>query len=256
MMKRTISWLRPGLASVALIPLVAACSTRPAEAPTGAQIEPGTQAGQVPEAQAQQAPGAMGAQPGQENVPGAMGQQPGQAGQPFAQAGQQPGQQYGQPGQPPGQMGQQPGQVGQQGFGAGLGEQGEAATMSEKAACDALAQSSRLRVEDTKNGVTIVATPKAGQSLATTRDDAKRFDQMVHGAAAARTGEACGLADLVRQPNVTSHVTEGANDVRITLSTPNANEAKALRRIARDEVNSLTKGAGKQQPQMQHQPQR
>lgn len=239
-MKHSISWLRAAVGPAALIPLAVACSHRQAETPTG---------GTMPETGSSQAgTSAQVGQEGQVGSPGVSGDQ-GQIGQPgqLSQQGRgnQPGNQ-GQTNQGPGNQ-SQTSPYGDQGFGAGLGEQpgqagqqGESA-MSEKIACDALANNAKLRVEDVQGGVSIVATPKTGQDLATVRDDARRLESAIHGAHGAQQ-ETCGIAELARLPSVTAQVVETGNQVRINMTTTNAGEVRDLRRIARDEVQSLTKG--------------
>ena len=231
-MKHTISWLRAAIGPAALIPLAVACSHRQAEAPS-VGITPENQTGMSAQTGSQQG------QSGQQGTSGMTGGQ-GQIGQPgqYAQQGQGAGQGAGQ-----GNFGEQGSQYGSQGFGAGLGEQqqGESAT-SEKVACDALANSAKMRVEDVQGGVSIVVTPKAGQEFSTVRDDARRLENTFHGAHSAQQGDTCGIAELARLPSVTAQVIEGNNNMRIQLTTTDDKEVKDLRRIARDEVNNLIKG--------------
>lgn len=262
-MKRTIKCLVMAFGPAAVLPLVMACS-RPAQPPT-----------------APTAPGETGTPPGQQ-APGAPTEVPGQAptgptGQlgTQEQMGQQPQMGQGQMGQ--GAMGQQPGQMqpgaqgqqqGQQGLGSGLGQQGQqpptpseqpgtTTGVNERALCESLASEGRMRVEDAQNGVAIVITPKAGNQLSTIRDDARRLESSIRSGVggegvvgapqrSVRSGEACGLAELGRLPSVSTQLVESGNSVRIVMTTNNANEVRDLRRIARDEVNALSKAGGAQ----------
>ncbi|MFT3775602.1 MAG: hypothetical protein QM820_60415 [Minicystis sp.] len=282
-MKRTIKCLGVALAPVALSALLTACSHKPAQSPgtSAPSVESGTPSGQTPGSSSTQTPGQP--QTGSQTGPTSQLGSTDQGGQQFGQSGQdvnrgqgsvaqgdrekeQYGQQYGQRGQ--GQYGQQ--QPGQQGLGSGLGQQqgqvGEqgatGAAMNERALCDALAAGARLRAEDVQNGVAIVAVPKGGTQLSSVRDDARRLESAIRtgstgeGAAGAqqgtRSGETCGIAELGRLPSVTVQVNEGTNSVRILMTTSNNNEVRDLRRIARDELNALTKAQGGQKG-IQHQ---
>jgi hypothetical protein len=247
-----MKYLGAALGPAALIPLAVGCSNRPAQAPTGVPSAPGNEPG-TPSGQQQQG---MGTEISPQGPTGQLGNERfGQQGM-GSGIGQQGTQEYGQ-----GQVGQgQQNQPGQQGFGAGVGsaeqggEPGQVQATSEKAACDALVNSAKLHVEDVQNGIAIVASPKGGTSLSTVREDARRLE------AAIRTGgeggqrgraESCGIAELGRLPSVSVQVTEAANSVRIQMTTSNNAEVKDLRRIARDEVATMSKGAGGQQPKQQ-----
>jgi hypothetical protein len=246
-MKHSISWLRAAIGPAALIPLAVACSHRQAETPSGGTTpETGVSAQMGQEGQGKQ-PGSVSGDQGSIGQPGQLSQQ--------GRIGDQGQSNQGQSNQGQSNQGNvgQPSPYGDQGFGAGLGEQpgqqGESA-MSEKSACDALANSAKLRVEDVQGGVSIVATPKTGQDLSTVKDDARHLETAIHGAHGAQ-GETCGIAELGRLPSVTAQVVEGVNSVRINMTTNNAGEVKDLRRIARDEVQDLAKGnlqLRKQQP--------
>jgi hypothetical protein len=125
------------------------------------------------------------------------------------------------------------------------GAQGPAATApNERQLCDALSGHAKLHVEDVKDGVAIVATPKAGHHLGTVRDDAHHIGTALkeHGREPGPMGEACGLFSIGRLPDVNTTVTETANSVRILMTTPNAAEVKDLRRITREQVGTMTGG--------------
>jgi hypothetical protein len=182
-----------------------------------------------------------------------MGQQPGAMGQGQMQPGMQ-GQQQGQQGLGSG-LGQQ-GQQGQQQQPPSAGQEpGTTVGVNERALCESLATEGRMRVEDAQNGVAVVITPKAGNQLSTIRDDARRLESAIRTGAgtegvvgapqrSVRSGESCGLAELGRLPSVTTQLVESGNSVRILMTTNNANEVRDLRRIARDEVNALSKAQG------------
>lgn len=264
-MKRTLKSLCMAFGPAALIPLVMACSSRPAQTPAGGAtppaMEPGTPSGQQTPGMGTEVPGQAPTGPtGQMGSP-EMGQQLGQQGQqgqmmPPSQHEQQPGQQPGQQG-----LGSGLGQQGQQGQQPSEGQQGTAPGINERALCESLASEGRMRVEDAQNGVAIVITPKAGNALSTVRDDARRLESAIRQSAGSgegvvgapqrspRSGEACGLAELGRLPSVTTQLVEAGNSVRIVMTTSNANEVRDLRRIARDEVNALSKAQGGQQKQ-------
>jgi hypothetical protein len=248
-MKRTIKSLGVALAPAALIPLMVACQ-RPAQSPGGnaPTTEPGAPSGQQQPGTETPKQGATGptselGMPGQ-GAPGAEmqhGQQPGQEAQPGQQGPSGLGSGLAQQ-QQQGQMGEQP---------TPGGETGAPTGMNERALCDALATSARLRIDDVQNGVVIVATPKAGNDLATVREQARRLENSIRtggGEAGAqhgmRAGESCGIAELGRLPSVSTQLTETGNSVRIMMTTNNAAEVRDLRRIARDELNALTKSQG------------
>jgi hypothetical protein len=110
---------------------------------------------------------------------------------------------------------------------------------SERQLCDELANSAKIRVEEIKNGVAIVLSPKGGHGLAILRDDAHRTLVMMH-QHPAEGAAACGLLVVGRMPSVTSSVSEGQKEVRIVLHAKNPAELKDLRRAAREEVWRLT----------------
>src|SRR5262249_14000549 len=117
---------------------------------------------------------------------------------------------------------------------------------SERQLCDALASGAKLHVEDVQNGVAIVAVPRTGHDLSSVRDDARRVEDMMkkHTVASAPGPDTCGLFAISRLPSVNTTLSEGASSVRIVLTTSNAAEVKDLRRIARDQVGSMTKPHG------------
>jgi hypothetical protein len=224
------------LGAAALLALGAGCSreSRPAQQPTTGGTSP-TFESNVPPTGAEQ-----GAQQGAMGEQGAMGAQPG------AMGGQQ-GAMGGQQGAQPGTMGAPQGVPGAGATGEQQGAQPQApmAGQSEREMCDTLASGAKLHVEDVQNGVAIVATPRAGSNLATVRDDAQRIERQIHqgpGAGAPGAGgEACGLFSLARLPSVSTNVTEAANSVRIVMTTSNPSEVRDLRRVARDQINTINK---------------
>jgi len=235
-MKRSITCVGMTLGSAALIALGAGCShgNRPAQAPPAGTTSP-TFESNVPPGSAPSAPS------GQEPPPGPS----------YENAPQPPGGAAGQPGQPPpGGTTFQP-EPGTPPTPPGSGMEPPSAMPApakenERKLCDDLAASAMLHVEDVKNGVTIVAIPKAAASLASVRDDAQRVEstmrQHAAGAAASTPGsEACGLFAVARLPDVTTTLTEGTKSVRILVTTTNPAEVKDLRRLAREQVQDLTK---------------
>ena len=240
-MKRTVKLMSVTFGATALLSLGVACSSRQTPAPSvgaGSSSEPATgtsgQSGATSE---------MGT-PGQSSM-GSMG----------GAQGSMNGQQ--------GQQGQQGSDSQQGALGSGLGGtmgQGDTGTTpphagstNDKALCEGLASSAKLRVEDVQNGIAIVAVPKQGSNLASVRDGARRLESSIHGAEGMHggqaTGESCGIAQLGRLPSVTTAVTEGANSVRIVMTTTNPSEVKDLRKMGRDEIGSLMKSAGGHQQQ-------
>jgi hypothetical protein len=220
-MKRTMSYVTAVLAPAALIPLMMGCtSQRPVRpTPTTPPAEPGAPSMQQPArpAEPQGPTGQMGK--------GQIQQQPGEPGrEQEAQPKEQLGSGLGQPERP-------------------SPEQGEQA-MSDKAICDALAQSAKLRVEDVQHGVAIMATPKGDADVSTVRDDARRLSATIQKGAEphADRGESCGLAELGRLPSVTVQMSEGGQGVRILMTTSNPSEVKDLRRMAREEIGVMTRG--------------
>jgi len=252
-MKRTIKSLGVALGPAALIPLMMAC-TRPAETPTAPTTEPVAPSAQPPPSveTPAQAPAGPTSELGTREK-GARG--------PEAPKGHEA--QPAQPAQP-----QQPG------LGSGLGQQAQpgeqpapgetgAPAANERALCEALAKSARLRVEDVQGGVAIVATPRAGTDLSTVREEAQRLENSIRTGAAegqaggaqrgVRSAETCGIAELGRLPSVSVQLTEGGNAVRILMTTSNTAEVRDLRRIARDEIGALMKSVGG--PAKPHKPQ-
>ena len=261
-MKRTVKFLGVTFGATALLSLGVACSSRQTPAPSvGAMPVPGpTDIPAEPSGATSQmgSPSSMDTQ-GRSRDQGALSQQ-GQQGQ-WGDQGE-PGRQQAEPGRVQGDSGRLPGQQGQPGvdapqgaFGSGLGSptpgdaQPQAGTTNERALCEALASGSKLHVEDVQNGAAIVAVPRQGSNLATVRDEARRLEsaiktsgQEAHGSTQA-AGESCGVTQLGRLPSVTTSITEGANSVRIVMTTSSPSEVKDLRKIARDEIGALNKGA-------------
>jgi hypothetical protein len=221
-MKRTVKFLGVTFGATALLSLGVACSTRQTPAPSVGATTPSSEIMTPPV---------------------------GTTGQPGASM------EMGEPGRPPapphppgGPPTPEPGA-----FGSGLGEPGAPGEIAaqprggEKAVCEGIADVAKLHVEDVQNGVAIVAVPKPGASLAAVRDDAQRLQGAIHGAGPeARgtqpTGESCGLTQIGRLPSVTTVITEGPNAVRILMTTSNASEVKDLRKMGREQINSLNKG--------------
>jgi len=116
---------------------------------------------------------------------------------------------------------------------------------NERQQCAALESTARLHVEDVRNGVAIVAIPKAGHALSTVRDDAHRIESTLRQRSAAESapvaGDACGLFSIARMPGVSTRLVDGARMVRIVMTTSNAAEVRDLRRIAREQVKELEK---------------
>ena len=238
-MKRTMSYVKAVLAPAALIPLVMGCTPRPERpTPMTPPAEPG--------APSMEQPAQPGAEPQKPTSQMGRGEQPGRTREPQGR------EQQVQPQEPQ--------------LGSGLGEperpspqQGEpGAATSEKAICDALAQSAKLRVEDVQHGVAIVATPKSGSNMSTVRDDARRLSAAIQQGAEPQAGrdETCGLAELGRLPSVTVQMTEGSSAVRILMTTSNPSEVRDLRRLAREEIGTMMRGQSPQPHQEQGQPQR
>lgn len=242
-MKR--AWM--GLSLAALIPLAAACS-RPAKAPSGAGM---TAPGEGAAPSGQEAP-SQGAPSGKEKGEKGEKAEKGEQGALEAPYGEERGAEA-----------ERARREGEQGLGSGIGQgqqagqpgEGEkAGVTSEKQLCEALAQGARMRVEDVMGGVAIVLTPRGGTQLASIRDHARKLEGWIQTGAAEgaaggpRSGETCGIAELGRLPSVTTSLSEAANSVRIRMTTANPTEVRDLRRMARDEVNALTKSQGGQQP--------
>jgi len=243
-MKRSIKSVGMTFGLAALLPLAAACSHKPAQAPSSeapSANEPGASTEMTPPAQ----PGAMGQQTAPAPAPQPPGgerigeTQPNAAGQPQQQGlGSGVGAPEAQQAAPPQQAA--PGQM------PLAGPAGE----NEKMLCNDISTSAKLRVEDVQNGVAIVLVPRAGKDLATVKDEARRLEGTMRNAAAHEQAaggvrETCGLAELGRLPNMTTTIIEGPRSARIVMTTTNGAEVKDLRRMARDEVNDLNK-AGKQ----------
>ena len=214
-MKRTVKFLGVTFGATALLSLGVACSSRQTPAPSVGVTAPSSE---------------NLAPPGQ---PGATMETPGQP------STAPPGGTVGQPTPEPGALGS--------GLGEPTGETGaQPRAGTEKALCEGLAGVAKLHVEDVQNGVAIVAVPKPGTSLAAVRDDARRLESSIHGAAGEAHGaqpaaESCGLAQIGRLPSVSTVITEGPNAVRITMTTSNASEVKELRKMGRDEIGALNK---------------
>jgi hypothetical protein len=239
-MKRTIKHVGLTFGSAALIALGVSCQreSRPAQAPEGgapSTVEPGPGAAR---------PAPLGPEMGTIEAPSGRQGTPAQPG-PTGQYGDQTGAEGRQRGAQPGA--EQPG-----GMGAGMGgaaqpgqreEQPQAAgAPSERALCDALSGVAKLHVEDVQHGVVIVAVPRTGTHLSTLRDDARRIEGAIHqGPSAGGAAESCGLVSVGRLPGVTTTITEGANSVRIVMTTSSLSDVKELRRHARDQVSALIK---------------
>jgi hypothetical protein len=115
---------------------------------------------------------------------------------------------------------------------------------SERQMCDAFAGDAKLHVEDVQHGVAIVAVPRKGHDVSALRDDTHRLESAMRRAGPA-TGpgpESCGLFAISHLPSVNVSVVEGANAMRLLMTTTNTAEVKDLRRLAREEVGSLSKG--------------
>jgi hypothetical protein len=111
---------------------------------------------------------------------------------------------------------------------------------SEHHLCDALANDAKLHVEDVQHGAAIVAVPRTGHDISAIRDDSHRIESTLRQHGAEGPGpEACGLFAIGRLPSVSVSVTEGANSMRIVMTTSNPAEVRDLRRIAREQVSSM-----------------
>jgi len=232
-MKRSIMCVGWTLGSAALFALGVGCShqEKPTQTPTNAgatsppfesSVPPGT-AGQA------QPPGA----------PPEPGMPPGHGAEPVpnpAPLGAPPPMVPGEPGAapPPAGMPEQPGAQ-------APGAQGP----NERQLCDTLSSNAKIHVEDVKNGVAIVLQPKAGHNIGAVRDQAQQLQGAMHRPPmeGQPSNEMCGIVSLGRLPSVSTQVTEGANAVRIVITTSNQPEVRDLRRSARDQVNTLTRQA-------------
>jgi hypothetical protein len=110
--------------------------------------------------------------------------------------------------------------------------------------CDSLAADAKIHVEDVQHGVAIVVVPRKGHDISAIRDDAHHIEGVMHrgGPATGPGADSCGLFAISRLPNVNVSVVEGANAMRLLMTTTNSAEVKDLRRLAREEVSSLSKG--------------
>ena len=223
-MKRSITRVGLTFASAALLAMLASCSrqSQPAQPTPSPTFEPGMEPPPPPAApQAPTAPTAPGAPQG------------GQAPMP-----PQPQSEYGQG------MEEQPyGQPEQGAQGAGQ----PAMTMSEREACDALKRDSRINVEDVQGGVAIVMRPKRGAELSGVRENARMIERhMSQGGPRSPSAQQCALFDLAA-PGVMTSLTEGADSVRLILTTSDAAKTRTLRKQARDFAKAKSGAAPQQQ---------
>jgi hypothetical protein len=221
-MKRSITCVGMTLGSAALIALGAGCSrgNRPAKTPPAGTTSP-TFESNVPSGSAPS---------GREQPPGPSYETQPQPPPPS------PGSRTFQP---------EPGEPSSQG-GVAEAPPAVATRENERQMCDDLAMGAVLHIEDVQNGVTIVAIPRASSNLSSVRDDAQRIESAMRqraagGAPSTPSSEACGLFSVASLPDVTTTLTEGAKSVRIVLKTTNPAEVKDLRRLAREQVQSLAK---------------
>ncbi len=219
-MKRSVTCSATTLASAALIALGVGCSheSPPAQVPPAGTTSP-TFESNVPTPPAPPPPGPEMGAPAHPPPPAAGAPPP----------------------PPPGEMVAPPPPSTPQEPPAGATGGGE----NERQMCDELAGAAALHVEDVQNGVAIVMTPKAGHDLASVRDDARRVETTMRQRGGVETapapGTSCGLFSVTQMPGVTAQLVEGAKRVRIVLTTPNPAEVKDLRRVTRDQVQSLGK---------------
>jgi hypothetical protein len=277
-MRRSITCVGLTLGTVALLALGTGCRHKEQQAPPSAGTtteptapatnEPGTTTPQPGMTTPQPGmttpqPGMTTPQPGATKPPGAQSNLPvrpgneygaglpGETGQAPGEQGQAPGTEtpYGQPGQ---QQGAQPGQPGQpQAQPPPAGEPTATAGGNEREMCDSLATAAKLHVEDVQHGVAIVMVPRQGTTLSNLSDDAHKVQQSIQQHAQPQAGgEPCGIFALGRLPSVNTSVSEGKTSVRIVMTTTNPSEVRDLRRMTREQVGMLTKGA---QSNPQHQ---
>lgn len=219
-MKRTAKTLGMAVGAAALIALSSACTKRPSAPPAAPPSEQQPGVNQTPSDQPPPT--------GPTGQYGAPGEQPGY--------GSGVGPQQGPPGR--GVYGP-PEQPGTGAFGAGVPAQD-----NERALCDALANSALLHVEDVKDGVAIVLTPRSGSSISTVHDDARKLESSIHmGPSQEAQGEKCGIIETGRLPGVSTTIVGGSKSVRIVMTTNNPNEVKELRRSLRDDVKVFSTGS-------------
>lgn len=222
-MKRSVTWFGTTVGAAALIALAAGCSreNKGAEAPPQGPGSPAFESNVPPPAPPP---------PGAETAP----TPPPPPGPPQEQGAAQP------PAPPP-PPGGEPGTAP-----PGPPAPAPAAGETERQLCDTLSSEANLRTEDTPNGVAIVMTPKKGHDLSTLREQVHRADTMMMKRGGEATGpDACGLFSIARLPSVSTSVNEGKKDVRIMMTTANPAEVRDLRRIAKEQVNELTKAPGR-----------
>ncbi len=125
-------------------------------------------------------------------------------------------------------------------MGAGQGTSEAAPQASERTLCDALMRHARLHIEDVQGGVAIVAKPRASADLSRVREDMEQIDRRMSSGATPSAGEACELVAIGRSGALAA-VTVAPDAIRILLTSPDATQVKAIRKQARDFVNTASK---------------
>jgi hypothetical protein len=116
---------------------------------------------------------------------------------------------------------------------------------NERQLCDEIGHDAKIAVVDVPGGIAVTATPKGGASLGSVQRDAKRIEegmsQVSTGAPDKAMGESkdtCVLFDVGRQGGRLV-VTEAAKSVKLTITTADATQVKAVRSQVREFVKTL-----------------
>ena len=123
---------------------------------------------------------------------------------------------------------------------------------NERQLCDEIGRDAKIAVADVPGGISVTATPKGGASLASIVRDSKRIEDGmaqvapgISGTTTAPRGESkdsCVLFDVGRQGGRVV-VAEQPKSVKLTFTTPDATQVKALRSQVRDFAKTLAGNA-------------
>ena len=123
---------------------------------------------------------------------------------------------------------------------------------NERQLCDEIGRDAKIAVADVPGGISVTATPKGGASHGSVVRDAKRIEDGmaqvgpgISGTPVAPKGESkdtCVLFDVGRQGGRVV-VAESPKSVKLTFTTPDATQVKALRSQIREFVKTLAGNA-------------
>lgn len=108
-------------------------------------------------------------------------------------------------------------------------------TLNYTELCSSLTEQANVRVDNVQNGVALIITPKAGQTLDTIRDKTTEVERAMSSASNGQPSEGeCTLFTMAKEPGTTTELSEGSQSIKITVTNQDPNTVKSLRKDAHD----------------------